>query len=153
MLHFLLQNSVFTAIGLVCPRSSGLRSGLCCFISVSSASFLFAPAGRLLFHVLPPLPHTVPARQPATCSKVSFPLLSPALLQRPVLLAVQTLIRCFRHRCSGSTPVFDCSTLCDKRVDTWTVASPSIMALSLMLFTFVTVSPFDSHVCNIDLGG
>lgn len=49
--------------------------------------------------------------------------------------------------------MFDRSTLCDKRVDTWTVASPSIMALSLMVFTFMTVSPFDSRVCNIDLGG
>lgn len=79
MLHFLLQNSVFTTIGLACPRSSGLRSRLCCFISVSSGSFLFAPAGRLLFHVFPPLPHAVLARQPATCSKAFFPLLSHSL--------------------------------------------------------------------------
>lgn len=153
MLHFLLQNSVFTTIGLACPRSSGLRSRLCCFISVSSGSFLFAPAGRLLFHVFPPLPHAVPARQPATCSKASFPLLCPAPPQPPAPLAVQTLIRCFGHRCLGPAPVFDRSALCDKRVDTWTVASPSITTLSLALFTFVTVSPFDSHICNVDLGG
>lgn len=153
MLHFLLQNSVFTTIGLACPRSSGLRSRLCCFISVSSGSFLFAPAGRLLFHVFPPLPHAVPARQPATCSKGSFPLLCPAPPQPPAPLAVQTLIRCFGHRCLGPAPVFDRSALCDKRVDTWTVASPSITTLSLALFTFVTVSPFDSHICNVDLGG
>lgn len=77
MLHFLFQNFVFTTIGLACPGSSGLRSELCCFISVSSGSFLFAPAGRLLFHVFPPLLHAVPARQFATCSKAGFPLLSP----------------------------------------------------------------------------
>lgn len=49
--------------------------------------------------------------------------------------------------------MFDRSTLCDKRVDTWMMASPSIMALSHTLFTFVTVSLFESHVCNVDLGG
>lgn len=130
-LHFLLQNSVFTTIGLACPRSSGLRSGLCCFIAVSSGSFLFAPAGRLLFHIFPPLPHAVPARQPATCSKASVLLLSPAPPQPPrSARPAKPSLGASGARCSGPAPVFGRSALRDKRVGTWTTASPSITALS-----------------------
>lgn len=125
MLHFLLQNCFYNYWPSL-PQECWPPQRAVLFHFCQQWVFSLCSCRKAFVSCLSSLLHAVSARQPATCLKASFPPLCPARPQHPSQLVLQTLIRGFGCRCSGPAPVSDHNVLCDKRVDTWTTASPSI---------------------------
>lgn len=109
------------------PAPGALARAAGCVVSFLSAVGLFSLLLQEGFCFMSFLPAACCVGQ-AAChvleSLLPTPLPCTAIASLSVIL--RTLIRCSGCRCSGPAPVSDCSVVCDKRVDTWTTASPSI---------------------------